>query len=520
MGARATQQVEDQLNGVGRARRGHRSHRVLVCAEQVRLDYLRRFPDHGAVKLATLHDLARVIAERCGCRLFKAHRLAWGWSVTEAVEAFHVMCCQEGFEPRGLVARSWLEWESGSRPSWDYQDLLSRLFKTNPVRLGWAGDYTPATGPAERRTIADPEPARPAGPPPPADSPATPFPGTGRPVLSQLPPDIGDFVGRSDQAASLEMLFRGVGSRFSDAVKIAVISGKPGVGKSCLALHVAHRVRRYFPDGQMYVDLHGAEGAAVGPAEALAGFLRELSPGKNEIPEDVDDRARTYRAWMADRRILVVLDNAADAAQVRPLLPGTPSCAVLVTSRPMLSTLAGSRSVPLDVMSLREATALLGTIISTERAAPAPEAVAEVAELCGRLPLAVRIAGARLLARPVWGLPYFASRLRDEGQRLDLLSLGDLCVRRSLANSYQNQELAGRRAFRLAGRLRPEFPARDLAALLGTQAGEAEALLEALVDAQLVDIADIDRTGMILYRLDELPAVFARECLVKEENAR
>jgi len=488
----------------------------LVCAEQVRLDYLRRFPDRGAVRLATLHDLARVIAERCGCRPFKAHRLAWGWSIAEAVEAFHVMCRQEGFVPRGLVARSWFEWESGNRPSWDYQDLLSRLFKTNPVRLGWAGDYTPAAGPAEHEAVANPEPARPAGSPS-TGPPAIPYPRTDRPALFQLPPDIDDFVGRSDQTQGLELLFRGAGMRFNGAVKIAVISGKPGVGKSCLALHVAHRVRRHFPDGQMYVDLRDAEGAAVGPAEALAGFLRELRVGTNEIPEHVDDRARTYRAWMADRRILVVLDNAADAAQVRPLLPGTPGCAVLVTSRPMLSTLAGSRSVPLDVMSLREAIALLSTIISAERAAPDPEAIAEVAELCGRLPLAVRIAGARLLSRPVWGLSYFASRLRDERQRLDLLSLGDLCVRRSLANSYEYQELAERRAFQLAGKLRAEFPAQDLAILLGAKVGEAEALLEALVDAQLIDIADIDRTGMILYRLDELPAVFARECMVKDE---
>jgi NB-ARC domain len=235
--------------------------------------------------------------------------------------------------------------------------------------------------------------------------------------LFQLPPDIEDFTGRAEDAAELTKLL--VARQVETAVVVTALSGKGGVGKTSLALHVAHRIREHFPDGQLYVNLRGAEPQALAPGEVLARFLRELDVDAESIPEDVEDRARMYRAQLADRRVLVVLDNARNEQQVRPLLPGSAGCAVLITSRARMVALSGAHTHALDVMTPEQAYDLLSAVLGTGRVSAEPEAAREIVELCGRLPLALRIAGARLASRPMDRLSDFAGRLRDEQHRPD-----------------------------------------------------------------------------------------------------
>jgi hypothetical protein len=253
-----------------------------MCAERIRRSYLDQLRHDGDLRVELLHEIAHDIADRCGHSPLKAHRIAWGWTVAEAVAAFHSMCREEGIKPRGLVARSWMEWEAGARPNWDYQDLLSRLFNANPVQLGWAADYAPAEcpkpvipgGTAERgigmvsiaqRSLAGQSPR--AG------------------ALLHLPPDTEDFTGRADHVSQVARLITVAANSFDTAVPIAMISGKAGVGKTTLAIHIAHQVGSFFPDGQIYTDLRGAESRATDPADVLAGFLRELGIGLAVIQE-------------------------------------------------------------------------------------------------------------------------------------------------------------------------------------------------------------------------------------------
>lgn len=460
--------------------------------------------------------MAMDIAENCGHTLLKAHRLARGWTVTEAVDAFHQMCRREHIKPRGLVARSWMDWEAGSRPNWDYQDLLSRLFTSSPVHLGWAADYTPA------------EP--PAAPGIPASSQVRSFAGGTAGVkklivtdsrhghaLLHLPPDTRDFTGRAELVSEVTRLIAAVATNSGTVFPIVCLSGQAGIGKTTLAIHVAHQVSGEFPDGQLYANLRGTDPRGQDPADVLAGFLRELGVDGADIPEGLDERARMYRAELAGRSILVVLDNAADEAQVRPLLPGSPGCAVLVTSTSRMAALPGAAAVPLDLMPSDQAAELLTAIVGTARAHSEPEAIGEVAKLCGYLPLALRIAGARLASRPAWKIAWFANRLSDENRRLDLLKAGDLEVRASFGLSYRGRDGAEQRAFRMLGLLPADFTAWNLATLIDTDADEAEQLLEQLVDAVLVDIAGVDATGLIRYRLHDLLRAFARECLLETE---
>ena len=486
------------------------------CARSIRYQYLSQLQSGDNPQVPLLHDIAAEIARRCGLTLLKAHRLAWGWTVAKAVEEFHQMCRREMIKPRGLVTRSWIDWEGGARPNSDYQDLLSRLFHTSPVHLGWAADYTPAEpfAPGQGRVV--PQAAVLMG-------------GTqvvkelisvdgGRPrALLHLPPDTRDFTGRAEQAAEVTRLIATAAGNAGTALPIVSLSGQAGVGKTTLAIHVAHMVAGEFPDGQLYSNLRGADSRGQDPADVLAGFLRELEVDGANIPEGIEERARMYRTRLAGRRVLVVLDNAANEAQVRPLLPGSPGCAVLVTSVSRMAALAGSTAVPLGLMPPGQAADLLAAIIGTARAQAEPEAVAEIARLCGYLPLALRIAGARLVSRPAWKIGWFAARLRDETRRLDLLKAGDLEVRASFALSYRGRDGTGQRAFRMLGLLPADFPAWNLAAVLGTDVDDAEQLLEQLVDAVLVDIAGVDASGLIRYRLHDLLRAFARECLHEAE---
>jgi tetratricopeptide (TPR) repeat protein/DNA-binding XRE family transcriptional regulator len=339
------------------------------------------------------------------------------------------------------------------------------------------------------------------------------------PAAGQLPPCVSDFTGRHEQVALLEDLLGGVPSERPSAVVISALAGKAGVGKTALAVQVGHRLRARFPDGQLYVNLRGAERQALDPGAVLSQFLRALGVDGSVIPEAVEERAALYRARLADRRVLVVLDNTADEAQVRPLLPGTAGCSVLVTSRSRLAGLEGARLVDLDVLETGQAIELLGRIAGDARVAHEPEAATAIVDYCGRLPLAVRVAGARLAARPAWPLRRLVDLLADERRRLDHLSAGDLDVRASLGLSYRALGAQQRRTFRLLGLLDvADFAAWVAAPLLDTEPAEAERLVEDLVDAQLLDVAVANGGGPVRYRFHDLLRVYARGRAHAEEE--
>src|SRR5882724_10119342 len=293
-----------------------------------------------------------------------------------------------------------------------HADLLAN--DTAPAGVITAGVLNPPAEPAP-----EPHQAR-RGRPAPAVRPA------------QLPADIADFTGRDEQVKRLSDLSSGTGvSGDPGAVRIAVVAGSGGLGKTSLAVHAAHRVRRRFPDGQLYVDLLGATAAPLLPGDVLARFLRDLGVDGRDIPVDEDERAARYRTAVAQRRILVVLDNARDAAQVRPLLPGSASSAVLVTTRSRMPDLASTKLVDLNVLGDDEALKLFVKVVGEERAAAEPEATAELLDACAGLPLAIRICAARLVTRSGWTIRAMAGRLRDEHRRLDEMRAGDLAVRAS-----------------------------------------------------------------------------------------
>jgi tetratricopeptide (TPR) repeat protein len=293
---------------------------------------------------------------------------------------------------------------------------------------------------------------------------------------------------------------------------VSAVTGTAGVGKSALAVHVAHQLAAAFPDGQLYASLRGAHPHPLDPAEVLGGFLRALGVDGAAIPSAVEERAGLYRSLLAGRRVLVVLDDAGGEAQVRPLLPGSPTCAVLVTSRARLAGLEGARLLDLDVFDPEQAVALLGRIAGSGRVAAEPEAAAALARLCGYLPLALRVTGARLAARPHWRLAQLVARLADQRQRLDELTHGHLAVRASLGLSHRALEPVAKTLFGRLGLLQaPDVAAWAAAALLDSSVEQATELADRLVDARLLEVAGRDATGQVRYRFHDLVRVYARE---------
>lgn len=330
----------------------------------------------------------------------------------------------------------------------------------------------------------------------------------------QLPPDIDDFA---DRDAELSSAARHLGREPSAAPALVRISGRGGVGKTALATRVAHGLRDKFPQGQLYVNLRGVEAERLDPASVLARFLRALGVESADVPEELEDRVALYRSHLADRQVLVLLDNAADERQVRPLLPASPTCGVLITSRAPLTALGGMH-VALDVLDEDSAVELLNSVADREGTGDQAEAAQQIVQLCGRLPLAVRIAGAKLAARPHWALSDLADQLGDERRRLRILKIGDLEVRTSFQVSYQEQEPQLRRCFRLLGLLAaPDFAAWVAAAALDVDVDEAEELVERLCDARLLDFAGRDATRQTRYRFHDLLRDFARERALAEE---
>jgi DNA-binding SARP family transcriptional activator len=327
---------------------------------------------------------------------------------------------------------------------------------------------------------------------------------------AQLPASVADFTGRAQFVRELgEQLAAPEGT----VMAVSAVAGIGGVGKTTLAVHVAQAARENFPDGQLYVDLQGAGPAAVEPEAVLGSFLRALGTPDDAIPEGVSERAALYRSLLAGRRVLALLDNARDAAQVRPLLPGTDGCAALVTSRSRMVDLAGAQLVDLDVMSPEEAITLFARIVGHDRVAAERDAARDVVAACGFLPLAIRIAAARLAARRTWTVASLAARLADERRRLDELRVGDQAVKATFELGYSQLEAEQARAFRLLGLADgPDISLPAAAALLDRPEEDTEDLLESLVDASLLESAAPGR-----YRFHDLLRLYARTCAERDE---
>jgi tetratricopeptide (TPR) repeat protein len=333
-----------------------------------------------------------------------------------------------------------------------------------------------------------------------------------RPIPAQLPHDVLGFTGREPELAALDCL---AADRGDAAVVISAIDGIAGIGKTGLAVHFAHRVAASFSDGQLFVNLRGfdPDQPPLAPRDVLPGFLRGLGADPSQLPADPDELAAMYRSMLSGRRILIVLDNAASAEQVRPLLPGTAGCLAIVTSRNRLSSLVardGAQRLTLDVLTPDAAVSLITRIAGTERAAVDPAAVGKLAQLCGWLPLALRITADRAATHRHLTMTDLVEELALERDRLDALSTDEKTtqVRAVFSWSYQALTPGPARAFRLLSlHPGPDISAQAAAALLDAAVSETRQLLRTLTGGHL-----LEETGRDRYRFHDLVRVYAAEC--------
>ncbi|MDG4786595.1 tetratricopeptide repeat protein [Micromonospora sp. WMMD1102] len=362
--------------------------------------------------------------------------------------------------------------------------------------------------------------AEPTGPPPAPPAATRAGPDDPPPVPAQLPADVPGFSGRATELSRLDDLLAGSRRRRS-GVPVVVLAGTAGVGKTALALRWGHHARHRFPDGQLYVNLRGYDvDRPMPPQEALAGFLRALGVPGTEVPFELDECAARYRSELDGRRMLIVLDNAASVEQARPLLPGSASCAALVTSRDTLAGLVardGAERIELGLLSSADSVELLWHTLG-DRVAHEPTAAAALAERCAHLPLALRVAAELVLTRPTAPLSVLVAELADQQHRLRLLDAGGdprTGVRAVLSWSYQQLPAATARAFRMLGpHPGPDVDRYAAAALFDTEPESARHLLDTLARANLVQPAGNHR-----YTFHDLLRAYATERCAADEPA-
>lgn len=337
-------------------------------------------------------------------------------------------------------------------------------------------------------------------------------------IPRQLPAAIADFTGRDDIAARLvTVLSAGGEEEATDRyLPVAVLVGLGGVGKTTLAVHVAHAMRSCYPDGQLFLQLRGSDGQPIGSFDLLARLLSVFGIPQSAMPESLAERASTYRSLLSDRRMLVVLDDAENTAQLKPLIPGNPACGVVVTSRHLLAGLEGAKYFQVDDLEEETGTEFIGKVIGPERMAGQEESARALVRLCGCLPLALRIAAAKLVERPHWTIAQMVARMADESKRLDELVLADTAIRATLEMSYRSLTRPAQRLFARLGLVESEdFAPWVGAPLLNVDAQAAGDLLDVLVRAHLVE-PQADENGVLRFHMHELIRIYARELLAAE----
>jgi DNA-binding SARP family transcriptional activator/tetratricopeptide (TPR) repeat protein len=446
--------------------------------------------------------------------LDELHELAAAEPLRERVHAHLILALyRSGRQAEALVAyqrvRDFLIEELGVEPGHDLRQLHQRILAGEPGLMLPAPEHRAPQHPAPQ----SPAPQHPAPQHPAPQSPA-PEPGACPVPLipRQLPADMRHFTGRQDEMVTLSGLLEQ--ARSENSVVFFTVSGTAGVGKTALAVHWAHQVADEFPDGHLFVNLRGFDPAdePMTPADAIRGFLDALQVPAGRIPVSLEAQAGLYRTLLTGRRVLIVLDNARDAAQVRPLLPGSPGSLVIVTSRDQMTGLVachGAHPVPVGVLSDADGHELLSRRLGPDRVAAEPDSASEIVSLCARLPLALNVIAARAAASPRMSLEMLAGELRDITGRLDALDSGDAAssVRAAFASSRKNLPGTAARMFGLLGvHVAPEITVAAAASLAGVPSDQARQALRELARAQLITEAGPGR-----FALHDLLRAYAAE---------
>ncbi|MEU9834885.1 BTAD domain-containing putative transcriptional regulator [Streptosporangium sp. NPDC048047] len=502
---------------VRRGRRAVQDHRAETAHHhyQRALDLWRGDPFPNARGTRALNDAAAGLSEERLAALEEFSEVRLG--LERYAEAVPDLRAATGANP--ARERLWGQLMLALHGSGDRAAALhayERLAKAVMERTGL--EPSPTIRDLHRRIISSTELTRPVPPSEPEHSAGA---AGNVPIPRQLPRDPGGFVGRAEELVRLRSLL----SPWDGGLPhhVVAITGPPGAGKSALTIRAAHTARGHFPDGQLYANLHGATPGLrpLEPLEVLGRFLRALGIASQAVPTDVDEAAALWRSLLDGRSILVVLDDVVDLPQVRPLLSVPEGNTVLVNSRRTFALVDDCVPVPIGRLRQVEAAAMLAKLAGAERTGRDPESTARLVELCGGLPLAVAVAGARLANRPRWEVADLVERLQDERRRLRELEAGDIAVRSSLGVSYDllagsadDLDREAARALRALGVLRvPDVTPHVVGALLDVPADEAERALERLADGHLVEV-----DGARRYRLHDLVRLFAGEQALKNEN--
>ncbi|SDQ35607.1 AfsR/SARP family transcriptional regulator [Thermostaphylospora chromogena] len=463
-------------------RRGELLSANVTALEESRLRALELRID-ADLQLGRHRDVIRELKE-----LVTAHRLHEGFHTRLMLALYRSGRRSEALEVYHALRRLLVD-ELGVEPSLEARRLQRSLLSCDP-----ALDFVP----------------RPS-PPAPSPSPQAPLPMT----PAQLPPDVAVGVDSAVRDRALRHL-TGT-TKACTAARIVTISGMPGAGKTALAVHIAHRVRSFFPHGQFFVALNGATPHPADPADVLHGFLRAAHIPDEQIPPTLDERSKLFRTWTASRAVLVVLDEADAIPHIQALLPSSARCAAILTARSGLHGLPGAETIDLDLPSVDAGVTLLKKIVGRELTDAELQDAKIIIRLCGRLPLAIRIAGARLAATRGWTFRKLAQRLARPEGRLDELRFGDLDVRARFDVSYQRLNERERSALRLLSLLDgAEFTVHSVARMLGTDADQIDPVLARLVENHFLQAVVQPLSGEIRYTFHELIRLYAREQLEAE----